>query len=171
MSLRQRGAADTSAASTESSWARNEGFSSDMATLDVRDRTSEFQQACKAAKSKRTAPGTRPAAAASLTLCRSRPRRAATRQVSQSSSRLTHSCLAPAARPTPARNKSLFMSDAGAIGKEIQSTSEKLERLAKRAQRLSSLGFWLLLGARAGARSLCASSPVVLLSVPRARRF
>jgi hypothetical protein len=63
------------------------------------------------------------------------------------------------------------MSDAGAIGKEIQSTSEKLERLAKRAQRLraSASGSCSAL-ALALARS-CASSPVVLLSVPSARRF
>ncbi len=39
-----------------------------------------------------------------------------------------------AAPPTPARQRSAFMSDAAAIGREIKSTAEKLERLSKRAR-------------------------------------
>ena len=49
------------------------------------------------------------------------------------------------------------MSDAGAIGKEIQSTSEKLERLAKRARATGCLG------------SL-PRSPAALTSAPQAIR-
>ena len=58
MSLRQRGAEST-ASSSESSWSVGFSSSADMATVDVRDRTSEFHQACRAAKSKRTAPSAR----------------------------------------------------------------------------------------------------------------
>ena len=41
------------------------------------------------------------------------------------------------ARPIVAKGKSQFMRDAGSIGNEIKSTSDKLQRLAKLAQRRS----------------------------------
>lgn len=46
---------DSGSTSTSSTFASY----SDMATVDVRDRTSEFREACRAAQAKRTTPGAR----------------------------------------------------------------------------------------------------------------
>ena len=125
--IRRRGADLSNSTAGGGTWASGStGTSStfatfsEMATVDVRDRTSEFREACRAAKAKRTTPGSCPVLP-----------RASRGHCSASHFSASRVCAAP---PTQARQRSAFMSDAAAIGREIKSTAEKLERLSKRAR-------------------------------------
>ena len=123
--VRRRGGGDTASDATTAVFhhtSSSSGVGGAAMEPDVRDRTSEFRAACQTYKQRQTAPGAPPL-----------PR-------SPAQARLRHSPGArgcAAAPPTPTRTRTEFMKDAGAIGKEIKATTDKLERLAKRAPPLS----------------------------------